>query len=127
MSFSIKTQIQIDGYRLLKQKESRIIQSVEDVTPQIGFAIKTNDYAYTYVVYIGVTHGTDNIEIDMITKNDVIIAMNGNSRWCIIHTNNIKSFSDSGTNTHEYDGRGVYYIQNTQARERFHVYTRVYF
>lgn len=77
VSFSIKTQIQIDGYRLLKQKESRIIQSVEDVTPQIGFAIKTNDYAYTYVVYIGVTHGTDNIEIDMITKNNVIIAMNG--------------------------------------------------
>jgi len=77
VSFDVKTQIQIYGYRLLKQRESRIIQSVEDVTPQIGFTIKTNDYAYTYVVYIGVTHGTDNLEIDMITKNDVIVAMKG--------------------------------------------------
>lgn len=76
--FVKKTEIQIYGYRLLKQRDSRILQSVEDVAPQIGFNIKTNDYAYTYVYYVSVTHGTDNIEVDMITKNDVIIAMNGN-------------------------------------------------
>jgi len=79
IEFSKKTNIQIYGYRLLKHRESRIVQSVEDVAPQIGFAIKTNDYAYTYVFYVSVTHGTDNIEIDMITKNDVIIAMNGDT------------------------------------------------
>ena len=77
IEFTKKIEIEIYGYRLLKQRESRIVQSVEDVSPEIGFAIQTNDYAYTYVFYVSVTHGTDNIEIDMITKNDVIIAMNG--------------------------------------------------
>ena len=77
IEFTKKTNVEIYGYRLLKQRESRIVQSVEDVAPQIGFAIKTNDYAYTYVFYVSVTHGTDNIEIDMITRNDVIVAMNG--------------------------------------------------
>lgn len=79
IEFTKKIEIQIYGYRLLKQRESRIVQSVEDKTPQIGFAIKTSDYAYTYVFYVSVTHGTDNIEIDMITRNDVIVAMNGDS------------------------------------------------
>ena len=90
IEFSMKTEIQIYGYRLLKQRESRIVQSVEEVVPQIGFAINTNDYAYTYVFYISVTHGTDNIEIDMITKNDVIIAMNGDR---VVGVSSIRSTS----------------------------------
>ena len=105
--FTKHGEIQMYGYRLLKQRESRIAQSVEDVAPRIGFTIETNDYAYTYVAYIGITNGTDNIEIDMITKNDVLLAFKGDS---VVGVSSIRTTTQPSriaiqihTNTTEYE------------------------